>query len=47
MGAKLEADIQTAAREAVAALVKRARAAQAAYERCSQQQVDEVALACG
>jgi sulfoacetaldehyde dehydrogenase len=32
---------------AVAALVARARAAQAAYERCSQQQLDEAALAAG
>jgi len=47
MSAKLEADIQTAPREAVAALVKRARAAQAAYERRGQQQIDEAALACG
>ncbi|MEX2240966.1 MAG: aldehyde dehydrogenase family protein [Burkholderiales bacterium] len=35
------------AREAVAALVARARKAQAAYERCSQQQVDEAATAAG
>ena len=48
MGAKLEANpLQAAARETVAALVARARAAQAAYERYSQAQVDEVATACG
>ena len=48
MSARLEANpTQSAAREIVAALVKRARAAQAAYERSSQEHRDEVATACG
>jgi sulfoacetaldehyde dehydrogenase len=48
MSAKLEAiPPQSAARESVAALVRRARAAQAAYERSSQEHRDEVATACG
>jgi sulfoacetaldehyde dehydrogenase len=48
MGAKLEANpLPSAARETVAALIARARAAQAAYERCDQARVDEVAVACG
>jgi sulfoacetaldehyde dehydrogenase len=37
----------SATREAVAALVARARKAQAAYERCSQEQLDAAALAVG
>ncbi len=48
MGAEPRNDaLHPAAREVVAALVARARRAQAAYERCSQAQVDEVATACG
>ena len=48
MGANLEANaLQSAARETVAALVARARAAQADYERDDQARVDEVATACG
>jgi len=41
------AALEKSAGDAVAALMVRARAAQAAYERCSQAEVDEVATACG
>jgi len=37
----------SATRDSVASLVRRARAAQAAYERWPQERVDEAALACG
>lgn len=48
MGANLEATaVPSATRETIAALVSRARAAQAAYERYEQQQVDEVVNAAG
>ncbi|HUE46315.1 MAG TPA: hypothetical protein VMO81_08705, partial [Aestuariivirgaceae bacterium] len=48
MGAELRNHaLQPAVRDAVAALVARARAAQAAYERDDQARVDEVATACG
>jgi sulfoacetaldehyde dehydrogenase len=48
MGAEpRSAALKNSAGEAVAALVARARAAQTAYERSSQAQVDEVATACG
>ena len=48
MGAKLGTESPpAAARESVAALVKRARAAQAAYERSTQEHRDEVTTACG
>lgn len=42
-----KAALETRERESIAALVARARAAQAAYERCSQAQVDEVVTAAG
>jgi sulfoacetaldehyde dehydrogenase len=48
MGAEpRSAALEKSAGEAVAALIARARAAQAAYERCTQEQLDEAALAVG
>ncbi|HZM36937.1 MAG TPA: aldehyde dehydrogenase family protein [Burkholderiales bacterium] len=47
MAARLETDPHAAARETVAALIARARKAQAAFERASQERRDEAALAAG